>query len=640
MYADALLLLAFSQYLIRAAQACYDNGSLSEAFNLFEEVKQTVETLNPDTAIVAALAALDRRLRPFEMLPDELLALIFEHVHQDWEKLPSPLQLLHICKRWREIAMATPTLWQDTRILRVHSRAVTKKPLYFPPVQKAFRFGQTEPETGYICSRADVHKHKLVDLCAALSCNTLSLLELEVHNSLDAAEVVRRLFVNVSASKAHLKIVAFVHTNKSQRQRASGYSSALSKFATLCLDFVMQCPNVEDVQLFVGELMRGEEHIAAISDESLAARAEPSFRRLQLDCFGGFTNSKGAQMRQRFLQRSSKVRNLSLRNVPSQRKQEGDGRVTPFALQLIASCAEALVHLEVDGQATIFRSLRAQGVKSFPHLTHLRHVTHEHVSARTLQSDIDGLLFPKLESIEAPVDVIIAMPTVPPLVVVRFDDQLRAESDCAALAEWLLALDSKKSPASLTVTASCEVVQEDLFAPIIEALTPSAVGMVACPRLTELKFMHRSAYERNSSDISYSLDPTPLPLPIWRETWAFEGDVSDVDQLAAERLRLSQGLPPTEEASNTATPHTLAQNAEAGPAASKAESAAAWDTCEALQLVELEGCYVDVEAWERMQSSATLFKVRPNPDEMANLPLRTDEMVRRKKRKFNFHHLF
>ncbi|KAJ7106445.1 hypothetical protein C8R43DRAFT_906192, partial [Mycena crocata] len=55
---------------------------------------------------------------PVLTLPNEIVAEIFLHFLPDYPECPSPTGLFsptiltHICRKWREIACATPSLWR------------------------------------------------------------------------------------------------------------------------------------------------------------------------------------------------------------------------------------------------------------------------------------------------------------------------------------------------------------------------------------------------------------------------------------------------------------------------------------------------------------------------------------------------
>jgi len=82
--------------------------------------KLLVFPLNPAHPILRK----DGVVRPFDTLPPELVSNIFERsayfrttVGDSKSRSRFPMVLLQICRRWRSIAIATPTLWTDIVIL-------------------------------------------------------------------------------------------------------------------------------------------------------------------------------------------------------------------------------------------------------------------------------------------------------------------------------------------------------------------------------------------------------------------------------------------------------------------------------------------------------------------------------------------
>lgn len=340
-------------------------------------------------------------------------------------------------------------------------------------------------------------------------------------------------------------------------------------------------------------------------------------------------------MGQSFLKRSSKLRSLTLRDVPSYDSQPIGRQPPPFALQLVRVCAHSLVELELDARAGIFAGLKAIGIVSFPLLRRFRHVPREYSFDPTPPGEIDGMLFPKLESIEAPASVIIAFPTAPPSVTLRIRSEEQAE-ECNDFAQWLLQITGDQSPRSLTIMATGEFDNDILWTPIIDALTPSLAGVVACPRLTELRFIRRISYESDGTGNAFPLDPAPLPTPIWREDWEWRVSASGVAQLEAERRNLAQKSAVAEPAVTAAQLSPMpSEGVGAGADLPCAGATTRLATCEALCTVELEGCFVSAKAWAKMKSSATLFTVTPNPDDMAKLRYSSEYAAQCAKRKFD-----
>jgi len=65
----------------------------------------------------------------FDKLPTELLVEIFRHARADSlydahnEKYRYPVALSHVCRHWRTVTIAAPTLWSDIRVLEYHREA-------------------------------------------------------------------------------------------------------------------------------------------------------------------------------------------------------------------------------------------------------------------------------------------------------------------------------------------------------------------------------------------------------------------------------------------------------------------------------------------------------------------------------------
>ena len=70
----------------------------------------------------------------FDKLPTELLVEIFHHARGGSTldgckaKQPYPIALTHVCRHWRNVALAAPTLWTDIRITQVDTERVLEVP--------------------------------------------------------------------------------------------------------------------------------------------------------------------------------------------------------------------------------------------------------------------------------------------------------------------------------------------------------------------------------------------------------------------------------------------------------------------------------------------------------------------------------
>lgn len=518
------------------------------------------------------IAALERRLKPFGRLPDELIAIIFQFVQQDWERLPSPFQLSHVCSRWKRLAESTPSLWQDLRILRVWDRAYTEESQFFPPIKSIYRFTETEVVGDYTCTRQDGNQLDLLRLCAQRSRHSLTHFELDVWEWEQDSEFLPSLISIASASCRSLQSATFIQANVKQRQRYTRRlnNGVASGFAAFSLNIVMHSPKLSDVELYVGELLQGSDDIPDYTHTAEEVAPTPSLRRLHLDCFAGLTHAKGTAVRENFLTRASQLRSLSLRNVPSVDMAGVDSaRFPPLVLQLLKTCAETLADLEADGEGNILAGAQAIGVTSFPRLRRYRHVRRRSLSptARTRARDMERLALPRLETVEGPADVVTKLPKAPLMdIVLHVDGYYTSESACAQFSQWLLQLSDGCSPRSLTILETTEQAYQHHVHKILDVLTPSCAGRVACAKLQKLRLVARPAYSPNDAGYTPSLDPAPLP-PDRRHQ-----EVSSVPRLmriAQERERISQGLPPRE-------------------GDSRDGGAVVWKRCEALT-IELEG---------------------------------------------------
>lgn len=529
-------------------------------------------------------------MRPFEHLPTEVIEIIFAFVHQDFERLPSPFQLTQVCRRWQKIAQAMKSLWRDTRILRVRDKATTSDCDFSPAVRKAYRWSQSECPLESVCNRADADKISQLRTCTMLSHDSLSHFELEVYDWDAGHQGFRRILEDVERSMQTLESVTFIHAHRDQRQKfRRAEESSNSDFAAVGLAFVLRCPNVIDVRLSVGELTQGGINRNHWHFSRRKTQLKSSFRRLQLDSFGGLTSPSWAAVRQCFLQRSSQLRTLALCNVPEVDMRSITKADVPLALELLAFCANTLVELDLSGAANPLIGARTAGVKSFPRLRRLRYVPH-HAPRPTRAGEMDDFAMPALEIIEAPVDLIIALASVPSYVILRLDDWSKVSAECATFAKWLLGLRKDQSPHILALLSTFDpsYLRDTTFDPIIEALTPNQFGKVACPNLTELRIINRAGYLFDSMGICHSLDPAPLPRP--RKA----GYVSNLLQMEQQRRRVSEGLLPSQEEPGLIAP-TAPSSREASSKRQKLSTPAkAAPRCQALCRIEIEGSQLTV----------------------------------------------
>ncbi|KAJ7128695.1 hypothetical protein C8R44DRAFT_94854 [Mycena epipterygia] len=75
-------------------------------------------------------ARFDAYIYPVLTLPNEIISEIIFQSLDSSERLPSdpssPLFLGHICRKWREIALSTPSLWStiEIKIINTHDSAL------------------------------------------------------------------------------------------------------------------------------------------------------------------------------------------------------------------------------------------------------------------------------------------------------------------------------------------------------------------------------------------------------------------------------------------------------------------------------------------------------------------------------------
>ncbi|KAI5988476.1 hypothetical protein F5J12DRAFT_690771, partial [Pisolithus orientalis] len=74
---------------------------------------------------------------PISRLPSDVLDIIFDErrrVLLRWTGFRSPLpievQLSHVCRRWRQVALNTPSLWNTLRILILHRESAIRTYLH------------------------------------------------------------------------------------------------------------------------------------------------------------------------------------------------------------------------------------------------------------------------------------------------------------------------------------------------------------------------------------------------------------------------------------------------------------------------------------------------------------------------------
>ncbi|KAF9236715.1 hypothetical protein BU15DRAFT_49671, partial [Melanogaster broomeanus] len=73
------------------------------------------------------IAQITNETAPVSRLPSDVLAIIFEESRRllyNWagprRPLPIEVQLSHVCARWRQVALSTPSLWTTIRVPILH----------------------------------------------------------------------------------------------------------------------------------------------------------------------------------------------------------------------------------------------------------------------------------------------------------------------------------------------------------------------------------------------------------------------------------------------------------------------------------------------------------------------------------------
>ncbi|KAJ6547041.1 hypothetical protein B0H19DRAFT_1163640 [Mycena capillaripes] len=99
------------------------------------EFEDSLSRLQTEKAL--ARERLDSYKYPVSTLPNEIISEIFLHFLPAYPLCPpltgpfSPTSLTHICRKWREIALATPALWRAIRISRTHIVPLTRQEMIF-----------------------------------------------------------------------------------------------------------------------------------------------------------------------------------------------------------------------------------------------------------------------------------------------------------------------------------------------------------------------------------------------------------------------------------------------------------------------------------------------------------------------------
>lgn len=602
-----------SQYLVRAAEAFWACGRIAQASEAYDRAKAALSAKgDAEEGLRNALDATDQRLRPLHYMPNEILASIFEHVYNDWERLPSPFQLCHVSKRWRDIAFGTPALWRDTRILRVQTKVpvehrglsgMLRKPYCFLSEDRAPRERWGHPR--------DRNNIELLQHCARKSHNTLSHLEIYTLNS--HPELMDELFNVATASAATLTSFSIVNHDE-----AWDITHEIFRL-------VFQCPRLADLSMSVGGL--GEDSckvLDALADQTFESMPA-SLRRLRLDGVDCFGESSASFLRQIFLERCVRLESLTLlRHTLGW--DDSSPHSSTFGEELLAVCAGTLLELETDRPFSLFDRAHINGVSTLPQLRRFRRVTPKRSDEG---SDLLEIELPKLDIIEAGLGTLQAI-RAPSRVVVRHDILNSFGDD--ELASWLRDEDGQyhtENVQELTI----EIVLDNwtLFMPelqeTINALTPSIAGKVVCPHLKAFSILIRDEQADGAAETSpFDFVSLLQGKPTYREDWEEMIDASRLVRMEEERRRISLGSFVEEDQHNTIVAPALDHGSPPSKkaklmegtqenTASEVESAAS-PRCAALDRITLEGCYVDDAAWAAIKTSQCQYSVLPDPEEM------------------------
>lgn len=561
---------------------------------------------------------MDRRLRPFHYLPDEVLSPIFDQVQADWNRLPSPFQLAHVCSQWRRVAYSTPSLWQDTRILRI----AIKMPLedqerLSPPIRKAYCFSGTGDLPGEDKWHPRGRNHRaLLRHCASKSRNTLTHFEFETRNA--HPEIVYDILSIARSSAGSLTSISLVNRDKD------------AEFAGQCFNLVLNCPLLTHLELSMGKV--DADYFEEIERGLRSLSQKPAtLRTLRIDGFDCFATSTNSLLDRLLLQRCSRLESVTLMEDESRSRRPG---LVSFGVKLLKTCANTLVELETTPSAELFFKCKDVGLTSLPRLRRFRHAPTQHDWDGG--NDLHVIDFPKLESLEGPLDFPRYLDKVPARLVLRFNQRFIFHGD--DIAAWLLNTPDDDwdfdgcdfdELSDLTIELLGQQRCAGEVSQIIDALTPTVAGELVCPRLSSFTLRFKDEYAEDYAEVSpFDLSSPSKPPPLYREQWEAQVDVSSrLLRMETERRRLSRHRP-LDKKQRKLTDFPAAFT----PTSHEALKAKARAPCAALHTITLEGCHVDEAAWEAMKKSACDFKVSPDPQEMAKLPYEEEPKKKKKVR--------
>lgn len=553
-----------------------------------------------------SLQRLEKLLRPFDHLPNEVVVAIFEFVYVDWERLPSPFQLCHVNKRWREIAFATPALWRDTRILRVATRIATTKDHHCDRVKRPPSFAHEAIVPPSYGSHPKTGNHlRLLELCDKHSKSTIRYFE--YHTLQSDGGLAEAMLASVFKSAATLRAISVINKDGSVNDSDRG-------IAWQALAFVLRCPKLEDLEFSAGSIWSDDRETL---EEELAfspASTSASLRTVKLDIEDCQNFSRLPLARQTFLSRASQIRSLSLVNVASIVNDEGDP--ARFAGELLATCAASLEELDATVCSGLFDAAREAGATVLPSLKRLRHAPAEGEDEPVVP--ISALELPNLETLAAPLRVVRGFGKLPARIVLH----IFGEHDLKRLCGWLQSLNDDQAPQHLTLELLCRRDLDTRLTGLIDVMTPSVAGRVVCPRLATLDILCKDALRQHDIDGNvFDFHFVPRRKPTTRDQWEELLDASRLVRLEAERRRVSQGLPIYGQTARVPPAFRRGAVRVSPEQDSDTEGATTiLPKCEELRSITIESCFVKKTAWDSMKASPCAFVATPDPDEMAKLP--------------------
>ncbi|KAF8837263.1 hypothetical protein BDN67DRAFT_909567, partial [Paxillus ammoniavirescens] len=79
------------------------------------------------------IAQITNETAPISRLPSDVLAIIFEESRRLLNQWPGPrrplpveVQLSHVCARWRQVALSTPSLWTTIKVPILHREVAVR----------------------------------------------------------------------------------------------------------------------------------------------------------------------------------------------------------------------------------------------------------------------------------------------------------------------------------------------------------------------------------------------------------------------------------------------------------------------------------------------------------------------------------